>query len=222
MKSKKYLKVFIAGLLSTGFFAGNSIAADAKHRVRLHLPVQATYEGERLVDKASKMSVKSVAGYGLHYVHPVGFGFGLTETTLAVEDKGSQQILGIDINHKQEYESKAQFFDLSYTFGTDLTLTLALGTVIGGSFGDISYDNKIGNSSTSGKEKIKESTTTGSAFSLGTGYDFGGIEGLLTYRVEAVAHTAKKENGNDITNYDGKKKLKMDRSLIQLGIGFTF
>ena len=184
-----FKKFLILGVTALSMVATSAIAADVS-RVRLMVPVQASDAASYDAGDTKPDSV-SASGYNLQYVHSSGFGIGYTSTSLK-KDYGS---LGW-----MEYKD-ATFVDLSYTFGSEMTGQIVIGTLTG--HGGVAYNDGV---STSAKE------SSGSAWGINGGYDFGGFEALLGYRSETVKVT---QEGSSSENDAG-------RTLISAGIGFTF
>ena len=182
---KKFLFLGAAALAMT---ATSTIAADVS-RVRLMVPVQASDAASYDAGSTKPDSV-SASGYNVQYVHSSGFGVGYTSTSLK-QDYGDGW---------QEFKD-ATFVDLSYTFGSEMTGQIVIGTLTG--HGGMAYSS----GSTGGTE-----SPSGSAWGINGGYDFGGFEALLGYRSETVKVT---QEGNSSEN-------DASRTLISAGIGFTF
>jgi len=184
-----FKKFLILGVAALSLVATSAIAADVS-RVRLMVPVQAS-DAASYEAGATKPDSVSASGYNLQYVHSSGFGIGYTSTSLK-QDYGS---LG-----SQEF-TDATFVDLSYTFGSEMTGQIVIGTLTG--HGGVAY----GDGTTASVED-----SSGSAWGINGGYDFGGFEALLGYRSETVKAKVK---GSSSTNDAG-------RTLISAGLGFTF
>ena len=128
--------------------------------------------------------------YRLQNVHSSGVGISYASPTLKKEFTSSE-----------EEWPDANFVDLYYAFGGEMTGQIAVGMLTG--HGTI----------TSGNSSYTIAEKSGSAFGIIGGYDFGGFEVLLGYRSETVKVELDASPG---TTYDAS------RTLINAGPGFTF
>ncbi len=183
-----FKKFFVLGATALTIIVTNTLAADVS-RVRLMVPVQAT-DGSKYESGQTEPDSVSASGYNLQYVHSSGVGVGYTSSTFERKFSSSTE----------EWKD-ATFVDLSYTFGGEMTGQIAVGMLTG-----------VG-STTSGSSSYPVSESSGSAFDITGGYDFGGFEALLGYRSETVK--IKLEANPNLT-YD------VSRTLIKAGLGFTF
>ena len=154
-----FKKFLILGVTALSMVATSAIAADVS-RVRLMVPVQASYSGDSL---GADPDTVSASGYNIQYVHSSGAGVGYTSTSLK-----------LDLADNTFEFKDATFVDLSYTFGSEMTGQVVLGFLTG-------HGDQV---DSSGAYPIDESE--GTAFGLNGGYDFGGFEALLGYRSETV------------------------------------
>ena len=184
-----FKKILVLGTAALTMVATSAIAADVS-RVRLMVPVQASDAASYDAGETKPDSV-SASGYNLQYVHSSGFGIGYTSTSLK-QDYGS--------SGSQEFKD-ATFVDLSYTFGSEMTGQIVIGTLTG--HGGMAY-----NDGTTASTK----DPSGSAWGINGGYDFGGFEALLGYRSETV----EVKQGSSSSPSDA------GRTLISAGLGFTF
>ena len=182
-----FKKFFVLGATALTIIVTNTLAADVS-RVRLMVPVQASDAAS--YDTTTKPDSVSASGFSLQYVHSSGVGIGYTSSTLKKEFTSSE-----------EEWPDANFVDLYYAFGGEMTGQIAVGMLTG--HGTI----------TSGNSSYTITEKSGSAFGIIGGYDFGGFEVLLGYRSETVKVELDASPG---TTYDAS------RTLINAGPGFTF
>ena len=191
---KKFLLVGVAFLATT---AASSLAADSS-KIRLLVPVQGTSTGNPMTN-ASAGTIEKItpSGYSVHYVASAGWGIGYTSHSYEQEEKQSSNTYIFDWD--------TTYLDLSYTFGSEITGQIFYGHQLSQS--DLEYTlNGVQ------QTPAKKDSASGSAIGINGGYDFGGFELLLGYRMESS--TFKQENGTTDFN--------LSRSLISLGAGFSF
>ena len=190
---KKFLLIGVAFLATTI----SSLAADSS-KIRLLVPVQGTSTGTALTDSSAGTIEKiTPSGYSVHYVASAGWGIGYTSHSYEQEEKqGSNTYI---------FDWDTTYLDLSYTFGSEITGQIFYGHQLSQS--DLEY-------TVNGVQAtpVKKDSASGSAIGINGGYDFGGFELLLGYRMESS--TFKQENGTTDFN--------LSRSLISLGAGFSF
>ena len=147
-------KIFV--YLTTFFFLGSLTisAADNPSRLRLYSPISTN----ATVDSDATATV-TASGYSLHYVF--GFGLGLGTTSSKSKVKGESSEYTID---------SGSMIDISYTFGSEFSFTLGYGV---GS--QPVYENK--------SMTINSQTGNFTNSLLGFGYNLGGFEILLGYRM---------------------------------------
>ena len=190
---KKFLLLGVAFLATTV----SSLAADSS-KIRLLVPVQGTSTGTALTDSSAGTIEKiTPSGYSVHYVASAGWGIGYTSHSYEQEEKQSSKTFIFDWD--------TTYLDLSYTFGSEITGQIFYGHQLSQS--DLEYTlNGVQ------QTPAKKDSASGSAIGINGGYDFGGFELLLGYRMESS--TFKQENGTTDFN--------LSRSLISLGAGFSF
>ena len=150
--------------------------AEAKSRIRLFVPISASYtkQSESSQSESSYTNLTaSASGYGLHYIMAMGLGIGYTSSDLKLAYDSDST--------KDEQHRKANSVDLSYTMGEELSFQNGLGSVIGG---EITYT--IPEKST--ELSFTDTNASGSAYFLALGYDFGGFELALGYRMNSYKH----------------------------------
>ena len=191
---KKFLLIGVAFLTTT---AASSLAADSS-KIRLLIPVQGTSTGTALTDSSAGTIEKiTPSGYSVHYVASAGWGIGYTSHSYEQEEKQSSNTYIFDWD--------TTYLDLSYTFGSEITGQIFYGHQLSQS--DLEYtENGVQ------RPTVKKDSASGSAIGINGGYDFGGFELLLGYRMESS--NFKQENGTTDFN--------LSRSLISAGVGFSF
>ena len=195
---KKFLLIGVAILTTT---AASSLAADSS-KIRLLVPVQGTATGDAMTKTANPAGTTekiTPSGYSVHYVASAGWGIGYTSHSYEQEEKQSSSNTYI-------FEWDTTYLDLSYTFGSEITGQIFYGHQLSQS--DIEYTINGVQQTT-----VKKDSASGSAIGINGGYDFGGFEILLGYRMESAKF--KQENS---TSGDSD----LSRSLISLGVGFSF
>ena len=192
---KKFLLIGVAFLTTT---AASSLAADSS-KIRLLIPVQGTSTGTALTDSSAGTIEKiTPSGYSVHYVASAGWGIGYTSHSYEQEEKqGSNTYI---------FDWDTTYLDLSYTFGSEITGQIFYGHQLSQS--DVEYTENGVQGAT-----VKKDSASGSAIGINGGYDFGGFELLLGYRMESAKF--KQENS---TSGDSD----ISRSLISAGVGFSF
>ena len=193
---KKFLLIGVALLAST---AASSLAADSS-KIRLLVPIQGTATGDAMTKNSTPAGTTekiTPSGYSVHYVASAGWGIGYTSHSYEQEEKQSGKTYIFDWD--------TTYLDLSYTFGSEITGQIFYGHQLSQS--DLEY-------TVNGVQATpaKKDSASGSAIGINGGYDFGGFELLLGYRMESS--TFKQENGTTDFN--------LSRSLISAGVGFSF
>jgi len=129
----------IIGLLAGALLIPGLASAAEKSRVRLTLPLIASYTSQATSSQseASSNFKASSSGYGLHYITAMGIGLGYTSSDLRLkpDPPGNTQ------------NRVANSLDISYTFDSPLSRTIGMGMVIGGDWkadGVTLTDKKIG------------------------------------------------------------------------------
>ena len=178
----------------------NLVVAAESSRVRLMIPIQGTYSGDKFVNAGATVESSTPGGYSLQYVTSAGWGVGYSSTSIEQKEKYNDQ------EYKTNYD--ATYLELLYTFGAELTGQIFYGHQLSSS--DVDWETNGVKGSTS---PLKTKSTSGSAIGLNGGYDFGGFEALLGYRQES---STWQEDASS------SKEMKLDRSLVNVGIGFTF
>ena len=194
---KKFLLIGVVFLTTT---AASSLAADSS-KIRLLVPVQGTATGDAMTKNSTPAGTTekiTPSGYSVHYVASAGWGIGYTSHSYEQEEKQSGKTYIFDWD--------TTYLDLSYTFGSEITGQIFYGHQLSQS--DIEY--KINGVQ---QTTVKKDSASGSAIGINGGYDFGGFELLLGYRMESAKF--KQENS---TSGDSD----ISRSLISAGVGFSF
>jgi hypothetical protein len=193
---KKFLLIGVAFLTTT---AASSLAADSS-KIRLLVPVQGTATGDAMTKNSTPAGTTekiTPSGYSVHYVASAGWGIGYTSHSYEQEEKQSGKTYIFDWD--------TTYLDLSYTFGSEITGQIFYGHQLSQS--DLEYTlNGVQ------QTPAKKDSASGSAIGINGGYDFGGFELLLGYRMESS--TFKQENGTTDFN--------LSRSLISAGVGLSF
>ncbi|MBT6728347.1 MAG: hypothetical protein HOA75_16590 [Deltaproteobacteria bacterium] len=193
---KKLLLIGVAFLTTT---TAISLAADSS-KLRLLVPVQGTSTGNAITKNqtpAGTIEKITPSGYSVHYVASAGWGIGYTSHSYEQEEKQS--------GNTYMFDWDTTYLDLSYTFGSEITGQIFYGHQLNQS--DIEYTFNGVQQTTA-----KKDSTSGSAIGINGGYDFGGFELLLGYRMES----ANFKQENNTTDYN------LSRSLISAGVGFSF
>ena len=194
---KKFLLIGVAFLTTT---AASSLAADSS-KIRLLVPVQGTATGDAMTKNSTPAGTTekiTPSGYSVHYVASAGWGIGYTSHSYEQEEKQSGKTYIFDWD--------TTYLDLSYTFGSEITGQIFYGHQLSQS--DLEYTMDGVQQTT-----VKKDSASGSAIGINGGYDFGGFELLLGYRMESAKF--KQENS---TSGDSD----ISRSLISAGVGFSF
>lgn len=183
----------IIGLLAGALLIPGLASAAEKSRVRLTLPLSASYTSQTTSSQSETSSnfKASSSGFGLHYIMAMGLGLGYTSSDLRLKADTAAN----------SQNRVASSLDISYTFGSTLSGTVGMGMVIGGDWKSDVYtftDKKIG----------------GTAIILGGAYAFGAFEVGMNYRMNSYTHKGK----IGTASYD----YKTNYSEMQLSLGYLF
>ena len=194
---KKFLLIGVAFLATT---AASSLAADSS-KIRLLVPVQGTATGDAMTKTANPAGTTekiTPSGYSVHYVASAGWGIGYTSHSYEQEETQSGKTYIFDWD--------TTYLDLSYTFGSEITGQIFYGHQLSQS--DLEYTMDGVQQTT-----VKKDSASGSAIGINGGYDFGGFELLLGYRMESAKFKQENSTSGDTD---------ISRSLISAGVGFSF
>ena len=194
---KKLLLIGVAFLTTT---TAISLAADSS-KLRLLVPVQGTSTGNAITKNqtpAGTIEKITPSGYSVHYVASAGWGIGYTSHSYEQEEKQS--------GNTYMFDWDTTYLDLSYTFGSEITGQIFYGHQLSQS--DIEYTMDGVQQTT-----VKKDSASGSAIGINGGYDFGGFELLLGYRMESAKFKQENSTSGDTD---------ISRSLISAGVGFSF
>ena len=194
---KKFLLIGVAFLATT---AASSLAADSS-KIRLLVPVQGTSTGDAMTKNSTPAGTTekiTPSGYSVHYVASAGWGIGYTSHSYEQEETQSGKTYIFDWD--------TTYLDLSYTFGSEITGQIFYGHQLSQS--DIEYTFNGVQQTT-----VKKDSASGSAIGINGGYDFGGFELLLGYRMESAKFKQENSTSGDTD---------ISRSLISAGVGFSF
>lgn len=194
---KKFLLIGVAFLATT---AASSLAADSS-KIRLLVPVQGTSTGDAMTKNSTPAGTTekiTPSGYSVHYVASAGWGIGYTSHSYEQEETQSGKTYIFDWD--------TTYLDLSYTFGSEITGQIFYGHQLSQS--DIEYTMDGVQQTT-----VKKDSASGSAIGINGGYDFGGFELLLGYRMESAKFKQENSTSGDTD---------ISRSLISAGVGFSF
>ena len=187
----------IIGLLAGALLIPGLASAAEKSRVRLTLPLSASYTSQTASPQSETSSnfKASSLGFGLHYITAMGLGLGYTSSDLRLKADTAAS----------SQNRLASSLDISYTSGSTLSSnlsgTVGMGMVVGGDWkSDVATltDKKIG----------------GTAIILGGAYAFGAFEAGMNYRMNNYTHYGK----FGVASFD----YKTSYSELQLSLGYLF
>ena len=199
-----FKKFLFLGAAALTMATTSTIAADTS-RFRILLPISATTPS---MDAGYKADSLSPSGFGAHYI--MGSGLGIGYTSHKYDFKYTQEAAGSDPEYKIENSWTNTYLELSYTFGSELTGQVFYAHQLSQTDIELSWSG----GGSSGSYTMEEDGSSGNAYGIIGGYDFGGFEALLGYRSE--------QNTSKYINLGTATEDKRDRTIINAGIGFTF